>query len=189
VTTRDRYALTMGGAAIIVVVFGLRGLPWLWSHVSRVHQDLAARRELLVRAELDLRAVPGLQDSAKRLTAQVMDLAPRLLSGATASEAAAAFAGHISHLALTHNARLDRADPVPDSLKAGDLRRVTMDAVFESDVRGLAGLLGGFATALPVTRVTRLRVTANDPATPGSRAEVLRIELRVQAWYLGREAS
>lgn len=188
-TPRDRRALRLGGIAIVAALAGLRGVPWTWTVLSRIHERLAAERELLARAESDLRGLAALQDSAERLKERVVGLAPRLLSGASASEAVAGLSGHLSHLALTHNARLDRTDPIPDSVGAGELRRVTMDAVFESDVRGLAGLLGGFAAGQPVTQVSRLRVTTNDPAAPARTAEVLRIEVRVQAWYLDREVS
>jgi hypothetical protein len=189
VTGRDRRALALGGLAIALALGGLRGLPWLWSHMSKAHDEALARRELLHRAEADLRTLPALQDSAKRLTEGVIGLAPRLLAGASSSEAIAGLSGHLTHLGIAHQARLDRTDPVPDSTAAGDLRRVSMDAVFESDVRGLAGLLAGFATAQPVTNLTRLRVTAADPTATGRGPEVLRIEVRVEAWYLDREAS
>lgn len=188
-TGRDRRALALGGIAIALALVGLRGLPWLWSQLSKVHEEMLARRELLERAEADLGALPILQDSAKRLTEGVVDLAPRLLAGASSSEAIAGLSGHLTHLAIAHQARLDRTDPVPDSTAAGDLRRVSMDAVFESDVRGLAGLLAGFATTQQLTNLTRLRVTAADPTATGKGPEVLRIEVRVEAWYLNREAS
>lgn len=188
-SARDRRALTLGALAILAAVLGLRGMPWVWGWVSRSQAELAARRELLAVAETDLGALSELQDSAKQLTDGVVGLAPSLLSGASQSEAAAALSGHLSHLALTHSAKLERTDPVPDSSGAGDLGRVTMDGVFESDVRGLAGLLAALASGQPVTQVTRLRVTAADPATPPRGAEILRIEVRVQAWYLDREAT
>lgn len=188
-TPRDRRALGLGAAVILGAVIALRVLPPVWQRVTAAEARLAALRMSVERGRADLSAFKALEDSTTQLVETVRSLAPWLVAGRSSSEAAAALAGHLSHVAVTQRTRLERSDLVADSARAGDLRRVTLDATLEGDIRGLTGTLGALASLAPVTEVTRLWVTAPDPGQATAGPELLRIELRIRGWYLGPEAS
>ena len=187
-TPRDQRAIRLGllavGGAIV-----LRTAPATWAPLRHFKDEEDGRRLLLTRARTELSELPALADTAKALSERVVALAPRILASGTTGEATAEFSALLTHLALSHQARLDRVDPVSDSTQAGDLARVTLDAVFETDVRGLAQLLGALATMAPVTELVRLKVSTGDPLAGGGGPEALRVEVRVRGWYLRKEAA
>lgn len=185
-TPRDRRALSLGGTAVLAALLGFRGVPRAWDALDEVTGRRAARREFVIRGYAELSRLPALEDSTRELTARVAALAPRLLGGETRSQATAELAAGLGTVALQHRVRLDRSDPVPDSVVAGDLGRVSLDAELEGDVRGLAGLLGTLASRTLVTEVIRIRVSAPDPSAGGAGPEILRVELRLRAWFLAR---
>jgi hypothetical protein len=186
---RDRRALVLGGATIGLAWLALRAVPAAHGAITRWEAGLRARREWLARSEAALAELPALEESTAVLTRRLAELAPRILAGSSENEAAASLAGLLGNLAMVHRARLERVERVADSMAAGPLRRVTMDAVVETDVRGLAALVSALASQQPVTHLVRLRVSTQDPGGHSSQPEVLRIELRVQGWFLGVEAS
>lgn len=188
-TPRDRRALGLGAAAILAAFLGLRGIPRAREALDDARSRRAAQREFVLRGRAALGRLVELEDSTRILSARVAELAPRLLGAETRSEATAELAAVLGSLALRHRVRLDRSDPVGDSALAGGLGRVSLDAVLESDVRGLTGLLGALASRTQVTEITRLRVTAPDPSIGGAGPEVLRVEMRVRSWFLARGTS
>ncbi len=187
-TQRDRRALAVGGAVVLAAVLLLRVLPWSVRRVLAVERDLRARAALLARARADLGEGGALRDSAAALGQALVGLAPKILSGGTAAEAAADLSGQVNHAAAANQVKLDRLDPVPDSAGAGRLRRATLRAAVECDVRGLAGMLQALELGKTVLAVRGLRVTAVDVGSPDRNPEVLRVELTVTGWYLtGRD--
>ena len=188
-TPRDRQALRLGGLVVLGAFMALRAVPWLWREGSWLAGRLGAERAYVAHADSNLARIGALADSTHRLTERVAALAPRILSGETRTEATAALAGLIGHLAVESGARLDATAPVADTASAGTLRRLSMDVTVESDVRGLSQLLGRLATIAPVLACTRIRVTTGDPLGASGGPEVLRIEMRVVGWFLEREAA
>jgi hypothetical protein len=75
-------------------------------------------------------------------------------------------------------------DPVADSAVAGRLHRVTVRAVFQSDVRGLVGVLQTLEFGKAALAARELRVTAIDAASSDRNPEVLRVEMTVWGWFL-----
>jgi hypothetical protein len=135
----------------------------------------------------DLGALPALEDSAEALTKAVVALAPRLLSGHGNGEAMAELQGRLSYLAATSHLKLERVDPVPDSTTAGNLRRLTVDAVFEGDIRGAVALLAALTSDITAVVPLRVRVVASDPVSGPRSPEMLRLEMRLTAWALRGE--
>jgi hypothetical protein len=130
-----------------------------------------------------------LRDSAVQLGAALVGLAPKILSGNSAADAVADLSGRVNLAVSGHQAKLERVDAVPDSTAAGRLRRVTLRAAFECDVRGLAGVLEALEFGKVVLSLRELRVTAVDAASPDKLPEVLRVEMSVAGWYLGNRES
>ena len=183
-TTRDRRALRFGAGIILGAVILLRLVPWGIRAVTHEMAELDGRRALLSRTIEDLNMLSHMEDSADALTKAVVALAPRLLSGHGDGEALAELQGRLSYLAATSHVRLNRVDPVGDSTAAGNLRRVTVDAVFDGDVRGLRSLLVALTSDVLVTVPLRIRVVALDPTAGPRIPEALRLEMRIGAWAL-----
>ncbi len=185
---RDRRALAVGGAIVLAAVLLLRVLPWGVRRALAAERDLRAQVALLARARVDLADAALLRDSAAALGRTLLGLAPKILSGGTAAEAVADLSGRVNHAAAANLVKLERVDAIPDSAGAGRLRRATLRAALECDVRGLAGLLQALERGNPVLAVRGLRVTAPDVGSADRASEVLRVELTVTGWYLkGRE--
>jgi hypothetical protein len=183
-TPRDRRALRMGSLVVLGTVVLLRILPWAVRTSLSAVDTLRVRRTLLARTVADLQSLPVLEDSAETLTKALVAIAPRLLSGHGDGEAMAELQGRLSYLASTNHLKLDRVDPVLDSTTAGNLRRLTVDAVFEGDIRGAAGLLRALTGDITAMVPLRIRIVATDPASSARLPETLRLELRLTAWAL-----
>jgi len=184
VTTRDRRALLLGGGVVFVGLLLLRVLPWSVRSALAAEAGLRERATLLARARADLAEVSGLRDSAAELSRALVGLAPKILSGSSPAEALADLSGRVNLAASGHEAKLERVDPVADSAAAGRLRRASLRAAFESDVRGLAGTLRALEFGAATLVVRELRVTAVDVGAADRGSEVLRVELTVAGWYL-----
>jgi len=184
VTERDRRALMLGGAAVLGAVLLLRVLPWGVKRALAAETGLHERATLLARARADLVDAAGLRDSAAQVGQALVGLAPRILSGNSAADAVADLSGRVNLVVSGHKAKLERVDPVRDSVRAGRLHRVTLRAGFECDVHGLAGVLDALAFGKVVLPLRELRVTAVDVGSSERMPEVLRVELTVAGWYL-----
>src|SRR5207247_5791705 len=139
VTHGDRRALLLGGGVVLAGLLLLRVLPWTVRSALAAESGLRERAALLARARADLADAAVLRDSAAQLGQALIGLAPKILSGNSAPEAVADLSGRVNLAASGHQAKLERVDPVPDSVSRGRLRRGTLRAAFECDVRGLVG--------------------------------------------------
>jgi hypothetical protein len=184
VTGRDRRALVIGSAVVCGAVLLLRVLPWGVRRVLAAETGLRERATLLALARADLADVGVLRDSAVQLSQALVGLAPKILSGSSGAEAVADLSARLNMAVSGHQSKVERVDPLPDSLRAGRLGRVALRAAFECDVRGLAGVLEALEFGKVTLSLRELRVTAVDPAQAGKSPEVLRVEMTVAGWYL-----
>jgi Type II secretion system (T2SS), protein M subtype b len=185
VTGRDRRALVLGGAAVIGAVLLVRVLPWGVRRVLAAETGLRERATLLARARVDLADAGVLRDSAVQLGQALVGLAPKILSGNAAADAGADLSARVNLAVAGHQGKLERVDALPDSLRAGRLRRVALRAAFECDVRGLAGVLEALEFGTVALSLRELRVTAVDAGSADKLPEALRVEMTVAGWYLG----
>ncbi|MGH7526893.1 MAG: type II secretion system protein GspM [Gemmatimonadales bacterium] len=183
-TGRDRKALMVGGAVVGLALLVLRVGPWGWRTVQETRAELQARAELLGRVQADVRLAAGLEDSAGVIRARMAALAPKLLAGGTAGEAAADLGSRLAAAAERHSVRVSRTDPVADSVVQDRLGQVVLRAALESDTRGLFGLLQAVGEETAVLVADDLRIAVADPHVPGDRPELLRTELTLRGWYL-----
>lgn len=183
-TERERRVVTMGGGIVLAAVLTLRVLPWIIRSAQAAEMGLQDRAEQLARARVDLAQSSELRDSAARLGQALVGLAPKILSGNSALEAIADLSGRVNLAATRHRATLERIDPVPDSAHASRLRRVTLRATLECDIRGLVGVLKALAFEQVALGVQGLRVTAMNPGSAETNPEVLRVEMTVAGWFL-----
>jgi hypothetical protein len=188
VTPRDRRAAMLGVAVVGAACLGLREIPRGVRQWRDARERLESQRILLTETRTALEALPRMEDSAKALTPQIAELAPRILAGSTAPVALSDLSGRLASIAGLLHARLVRFDPANDSTSAGPLRRVTAVAEVETDFRGVAELLAVLARDTLVTVVERVQLTAADPLALSATPERLDVELRISAWYLARGA-
>ena len=183
-TPRDRRALMLGAAAIGVAVILLRVLPWTVRRAGSGYAVLRERSALLARTRDEMASLPLLRDSAAMLSQALVALAPQLLSGSSAVQAAADLSGRMNLAASRAPARVERIDPLPDSAGEGRLGRVRVHAVLESDVRGLVALLKAIDAGEEVVKLDELRVEAPQALTIQRGPEILKIEVTVSGWYI-----
>ena len=188
-TGRDRRALVLGGAVVTGALLVLRVVPWGVRSVLGAEAGVRERATLLARARADLADAGVLRDSAVQLGQALVSLAPKILSGNSEADAIADLSGRVNLAVTSHQAKLERVDPLPDSLRAGRLRRVALRAAFECDVRGLAGVLDALEFGKVALSLRELRVTAVDAGSADKVPEVLRVEMTVAGWYLGNRES
>ena len=188
-TGRDRRALMLGGAVVIGALLVLRVVPWGVRGVLGAETGLRERATLLARARADLADAGVLRDSAVQLGQALVSLAPKILSGNSEADAIADLSGRVNLAVTSHQAKLERVDPLPDSLRTGRLRRVALRAAFECDVRGLAGVLEALEVGKVALSLREVRVTAVDAGSADKVPEVLRVEMTVAGWYLGNRES
>jgi hypothetical protein len=145
---------------------------------------LLAQRALLDRAEAALGQLDSVEARAGRTREQLIALAPRLVSGQTDAEAQADLNGRLALHANRERTRLLRADPVADSGREGQLHRVRLRLVVESDWSGLVGFLKSVISDPAVLRVTSVAVRGTELPTTSAGPEVLTGEVEVTGWYL-----
>lgn len=182
--TRQRRTFTWGAGIVIGTWLLLRGAPSLVAAIRDAHGSLRDQVSLLERSRADIAEGAAVQDSAARLKARLIEQAPRLLSGNGPAEAADALAGLVGLAVSRGNGKLTRIEPVADSTARGLLRRVSLIAGLDADVRGLTAVLQRLATGDPVLTVESINVLVVDPNAPAATAELLRVELVVHGWYL-----
>jgi hypothetical protein len=184
VNPRDRRALVLGAAAVVLALVLLRVGPWSWRSVRDARAELEARAELLARMESDVGLASRLEDSGKVVRSRMALLAPKLLSGGTPAEAVADLGARLGVVAEHHHVRLSRTEPSLDSVGGGGLGRVTLKAALDSDTGGLLALLESLAREPAALVVEDLRVAVADPFIGRNRPELLHAELTVGGWYL-----
>jgi len=183
-TVRDRRAVMVGCALIVVAVLVLRVIPWSVRSALAAETGLRERAALLARARIDLADAALLRDSATQLGQALIGLAPKILSGNSIAEAVSDLSGRVNLAASGHQVKLERVEPVADSTVAGRLHRVALRASFECDVRGLAGILQALGYGKAALSVRELRVTAVDAGSGDKTPELLRVEMTVAGWFL-----
>jgi len=184
---RGRRAILLGAALVTATWLGLRIVPMVVSRVGAARELLASRQELLYRMQLELGGLDALADTARQLQAQVVALAPRILTGTSSADATADLVARITLVANRSRVKLTGADPVLDSAAAGGLRRVAVRASVEGDIRGVIELLRGLERDPGALLLDDLRVLALEPTSEEHRPEVLRVELAVYGWHQVRE--
>ena len=183
-TTHDRRALLLGGTVVAVAVLVLRILPWGMNRGLAATAELRERVTLLAHARAELADAPWLRDSAARITQALVGLAPKLLTGESVAEASADLSAQMNLVASRNNARLELVDVLPDSARAGRLRRARVHVAFETDIRGLVEVLQAIATANTTLVVHELHIGAPDPGSPERLPEILKVEMTIGGWFV-----
>jgi type II secretion system (T2SS) protein M len=194
---RDRRALVGGAIIVAALAVGARGVPaWRRWHDGARLEAAAARAELdRVRASLGQARLVA--DSLRARRSRLRAVEPVLLAPAAIPVAAAELATVISSTATATGVRVasmqprsEQRDSIAHAGVDGDrLRRigVRIDAI--GDVRGLARMLAALERGPLLMAVRSLTISQADVGAPHDRAEILRIELLVDALARADSAS
>ena len=183
-TPRDRRALVIGGLVVLGAVLTLRVFPTALHKALEARATLRERATLLARTRDEMASLPKLRDSAAVLSQALIALAPQLLSGSTDAEAGADLSGRINLIASRAPAKVERLDPLQDSLGNERLGRVRVHAALETDVRGLVAVLKAIEIGDEVLHLDELHVQAPQPAGTERGPEILKVEVTVSGWYV-----
>ncbi len=132
----------------------------------------------------------AVEDSLDRAARDLVALAPGLLSGSSAADAAAALSARMTLIAELNDARVEVIDPRPDT-GSGLFVPVEVRADLETDLAGLAGILRAVESEQPTLTVRALSVRRAEPMGSGGRGggDVLRVSLEVVGWRIRREVT
>lgn len=181
-TRREATAVKLGaGITVAALMVRLAAGPGLGTF--GVGRDLRARLALLADTRRAIASLSGLEDSMAVLRKAMLNLAPALLSGSTEADALADLSARLGHTIQRAAGRLESTQPAVDSTRAGALRRVSIRAAFETDIRGLSAVLTALATGTAAFTPDSAEITALDPTGPETAPERLRVELTVAGWY------
>ncbi|HEU4647904.1 MAG TPA: GspMb/PilO family protein [Gemmatimonadales bacterium] len=168
-------------------VLGARVAPAALTAFRARSAELAVRSTLLARTQAEIAAGATLVDSVPQLREEMLAMAPHIVAGAGEAEAAEGLAARLGMFAENHHAKLLQATAIPDSVRAGRLRRVTVRMTMEGDTRGVIGVLRGIERDSVVLSVDEAAVSTMDPFTLGGGPEALRADITVHGWFLERE--
>jgi type II secretory pathway component PulM len=185
---RERRVVVWGASLVAAVVLATRVVPAAVRAERALSERAAMDSGRLSRMRDELRAMPALEDSARRLAAALPALAPRLLAGSAGGEALADLASRVRATAEAIRVRMDAVTPLPDSLRAGDLARVRVRVAGEGDTRGLVAWLAAMEQSSVVTGVEEMRFLPTHPDAPRSAPEVIRVEGVLWGWYFEHRA-
>jgi hypothetical protein len=180
---RDKRALVAGAAVIVSAILVLRVVPALARRYMTLRHETMERLATVERARMTLASAGALRDSSTLAAGELVALAPKLLAGATAAEAAATLASDVSLIASRAGLRVLSLNAAPDS-GAGAFVPVTLRAELEGDLSGLTELLRAVEGARILLTVNSMRIVAADPLQRQPGPEQLRIALAIEGWRL-----
>lgn len=192
ISPRERRTLVVG-AATVTALLGLgKGVPaWRrWDGLTR-----AAARETMAeaaRARASVERLGVVRESLDARSARYRALTSRFVAGETPATAAGALASVITEWAarsgLTLGAVSVRVDSAagapPRSSRGPSLARISVSGDAVGDLAGVTTFLGDLEQGPLLLAVRELALTQPDPAAPGDRPEMLRVEFVIEGLTL-----
>lgn len=184
---RDRRALAIGIATVLVLVIGSRGAPaWhRWTRDARA--EASALTAEAARARAAVRNAATVRDSLAVRDLRLDELASAILEGETAAGAAGSLAEQLSNAAAEANVRLGSVQLRADTTSRGAFTRVSVRADFTGDIVGVAAMLYVLEGGAELLSIRELSITQPEPAAGDDRPEMLRVSLVIEG--LARRAT
>ncbi|HYW08756.1 MAG TPA: type II secretion system protein GspM [Longimicrobium sp.] len=187
VSDRERRTLVLGAVAVMLVLFLGRGLPawrrWDTDARARAAEMTAEANE----AEVAVRVLPALRDSAAARQARLVALAPTLLDGESVAAGGAALASLVSGAAAKAGVRVGAVQPsAVDSASVSVFARVRVRADATGDLPGLLRLLAALEGGPELLVLRDWSVTQGSAGGPAEQPESLRMEFTVEGLVLPR---
>jgi Type II secretion system (T2SS), protein M subtype b len=180
ISARDRRTATIGVTVIGTLVGLARGVPAL----VKWERDRAAEAVEMVAqassARAGVRALPLLRDSLRARQLRLSAIDSVLLSGASASAAAADLAATLDDMATESRLKITAMQLRADSAGPGALTTVAVRVNGATDVAGLAAFLRSVESGETPLVVRGVAVTQTEPMAQESRVEALRVDILVE---------
>lgn len=178
-----RFTVLMGAVVVVSAWLLIRIVTAAAGELRRRHSLVVSQELLLARARQDIQSLDDLEDSARLIRKELVNLAPDILPGHSPATAHSEMARRIELIVEQEKAGLKSIEPVVDSGRAGGLARVTGRVSFESDVHGLSSILSGLSTTKPLLTVSTLQILAANPGSTDETPEMLLVEALVSGWF------
>jgi hypothetical protein len=180
-SARDRKTLMVGGTTVALLFALARGLPaalaWQRDRIS----DAATLTQQTTTSRTNARLLPARRDSLRAREARLAAIDSVMLSGPSASSAAADLAASLEEICDSSRFKVTAMQLRADSAATGSLVAVAVRVTGTTDVLGLAAFLhaveGGDAPLI----VREMAVTQPEPAAPAGKVESLRVDILVEA--------
>ncbi len=157
-TTRDRRAIRLGGAALLAGLCWVLVLAPYLRAVRETSDRLAAERDVLERERALLASTEQLRLAIDSGTARLMEAAPVLFGGANEAEASAALARYLQSGATASKALLARVEPGKSGDGGVGLVALPLRVQGETDLWGLLSLLHMLESGQKAVRIDELRI-------------------------------
>lgn len=186
VSARDRRAIVTGLGIVVVSLLLVRGIPAARALYAdqRLGAIEARRHQTSVRRAVASRTV--LADSLARVTQEWETQRRRLFDAPTLNALTAQVAGYVSRVGRGIPVDIRSIQVRPDTISRGGFRRVTVSASARTDIRGLMTLIGTLEQGGRLFRIISLTVNQPDVIGRPDAAEVLNIEMTLQALSIER---
>jgi hypothetical protein len=178
-TARERLAVTLGGASVLVVLLGARIGPTLLKWRSDEVTLAVSVQEELAHATASIRRLPAVRESVivRRVRLAMADSA--VLDGDNPAVAGAALAELLSDAADDADVELGSVQVESDTSSIAPLYTVRARASGVASVESIVTLLSALERGKPLVAVRELTLTQQQAGT--SLSEELRAELLVEA--------
>jgi Type II secretion system (T2SS), protein M subtype b len=186
--TRDRRALTMGVATVLIALVASRGAPAWYAALERAREESASAARSSRDARSLLSSLPAMRDSLIARRATLLGALPLVTSAPDANAAASSLSGAVSRAAADAGLATIAVSLRPDTIVVRGLSRSRVSLEARGDVSGLMQFLLLLEAGPPMMRVVEMTVTQPDPIGE-ARAEELRIMLVAEgvARYVGSD--
>ena len=189
ISTRDRLVLTLGVAAIALLLLVGRGIPaWArWDADARASAaELGAEA---AKAEAAVRSLPALRDSTAARAERLVALAPAVVEGESSASAGASLASLVSGAAAKAGVQLGAVQlSRPDSAARTVFSRVRVRTDATGDLPSLLRFLQALEGGPTLLAVREWSFSQPNAGGPADRPEQLRLELSVEGLTAPAEA-
>ena len=179
---RDRRALILGVFVLLGAWGGSRIVPMAWGVWSRMEDNLDRKVLLLEKARREAGRLAQLSDSVASLEEKIALLPRLVLLGRDEEAAAFDLVRRVSLVVSGAAAFAENIQKTGDSAVAGPLRRVSVEAVLETDITGLTDILSAVEMDSTMA-VESVAVQAADAFAPPEVVEAVHAQVRVTGWY------
>jgi len=179
-SSRDRRALTLGAAALTVLLTLNLVLRPLLARMDELSSAIAEEQSLLSRELELLGAMPSLEEGLELGGKRLHAARPKLFDGSTEGLASAYLAEYVQEAAESRSTLISRLDPGGVESLGGGFETVSAIVHGESDLEGFLTLLYLLEGGEKLVQVSDLsiRTTRSNPASPPPM-EVISFEMRV----------
>ena len=144
---RDRRALGIGAALLVVVVLGLYVILPFYEARGRLSQQVESQEKLLIRSSNVIRKTPEYLVRLQELDRQLDGYRQQLLEAADASIATSQLEELVRRLAAQNSVRVVRSNPLPERKTGERYSKITLQMNLEARIPELTNFLYAISTS------------------------------------------